>query len=300
MTEQPSTGERRGTDDPDRFVIPTANLPAGFAAELESRAASPIATRPAATIVVVRDGDAGPEVLLVQRHGRSGFAAGAWVFPGGVLDESDRDRRLAARTRGPSAREWADRMRMADPTNALAHVVAAIREAWEETGLLFAAGDPGAERIAVGEAQRAALLGGTTTFAELIERSGLHLRTDALVYCAHWITPEPEPRRYDTRFFLAPYHAALGGRGGGGAVRLEPSELIEARWIRAATALRGFGSGELRMLPPTVHTLRRLAGFDRVSDMVRALAAEEVPAILPRMERSPEGVAIHVETRDIA
>jgi 8-oxo-dGTP pyrophosphatase MutT (NUDIX family) len=287
--------DRRGTSDPDRFVIPASSFPQGFEAELESRAASPVPARSAATIVVVKDAEGGPEVLLVQRHRRSGFAAGAWVFPGGVVDEADRDPRLIARTRGPTARQWAERMRIEEPAEAIAHVVAAIREAWEETGLLFAGAEPGMERDLPGEAQRAALLGGTMRFAELVDGSGLHLRADELVYCAHWITPEPEPRRYDTRFFLAPAHAALGGRDEASAVRFQPSELIEARWMDAAAALRGFASGELRMLPPTVHTLRRLEPFAHVSEMRRVFAAAEIPTVLPRMERSPDGLAIHLE-----
>ncbi|HET7459836.1 MAG TPA: NUDIX domain-containing protein, partial [Longimicrobium sp.] len=96
---------RRATDDPNRFVIPAEALPAGFSEVLDDPAHQPVQARPAATVVLLRDAEGGAEVLLLRRHRRSGFAAGAWVFPGGVVDERDRDGALLERLDGPTPGE---------------------------------------------------------------------------------------------------------------------------------------------------------------------------------------------------
>ena len=209
---------RHATDDPDVFLIPAAQLPPGFAERVEELG-TPVVPRLAATAVLMRDAENGPEVLLVQRHGRSGFAAGAWVFPGGAVDPEDGT---------PAA--------------------AAIRETHEETGIQL---------------------------------------SDELLPIARWITPEPEPRRFDAWFFLARVPE-------GASLELSAAEITEARWLRPADAVEAFRARTLKMLPPTVHTLRRLAPFASVDEAWEALRDAPVPVVLPRMRRHPEGVTIEI------
>lgn len=282
---------RRATDDPNRFVIPAEALPAGFAETVENPAHQPVEPRPAATVVLLRDAPGGPQVLLLRRHRRSGFAAGAWVFPGGVVDARDREGALLERLDGPTPGEWARRLGIVDAGEALGYVAAAIREAFEETGILLAHPDPvtpppadAAESL---EVARRALLNDVVSLREVVVGNGLRLSGGELVYIAHWITPTPEPRRYDTRFFAA--HAPAGAE-----CTVHDAEMTDALWLTPAQAVRRFEAGEMTLLPPTVHTLRQLARFATWEQMRAWLRDAPVPSILPRMERDAEGVAIVV------
>lgn len=302
MTEPPShqphsaaSAGRRATEDPNVFLIPTDALPQGFADKVSSGGFVPVAPRQAATVLLVRDSAEGPEVLLLRRHGRSGFAAGAWVFPGGTVDEGDHDA-LVDRLDGPTPMQWADRLGVDDPAAAVAFVVAAVREAFEETGILLArlsddATNPGGREGL--EIARRALLADVVDLRQVVVSRSLRVAADELIYLAHWITPEPEPRRYDTRFFL--------GRVPADAV-CEPheEEMTESVWLTPSAAVRFFEEGSLRMLPPTVHTLRRLAEFGSVDEIFAALADAPVPAILPVMRVVPDGVTIELPAPGLA
>jgi 8-oxo-dGTP pyrophosphatase MutT (NUDIX family) len=285
-----ASAARRATDDPHVFLIPREALPAGFEEKVAAGAYTPAPTRPAATVVLARDSADGPEVLLLRRHGRSGFAAGAWVFPGGVVDAGDADLGLVERVDGPTPMQWAERLGLSDPAEAVSFVMAAVREAFEETGILLArladdATNPGGREGL--EIARRALLAEVVDMRQIVITRSLRITGGALLYLAHWITPEPEPRRYDTRFFLA---------------RVDPdavctpheAEMTESVWLTARGAVHFFESGSLKMLPPTVHTLRRLAGFRTVDEIFAALADAPVPTILPVMRVQGDGVAIVV------
>jgi len=282
---------RRPTADPHRFLIPIDQLPSGFAEKLDVVIESPVTPRPAATVVLVRDTDGGAEVLLLRRHDRSGFAADAWVFPGGTVDEEDRDAALPVLCDGPRPAEWAEALGVKDATEAFGYVVAAVRETFEETGILLASPrvtreSPSRPADAAELADyRGSVLAGRIGLREVAVNAGVQIATDRLTYIAHWITPEPEPRRYDTRFFLAPVPP-------GAEHLLHEPEMVEARWMAAGEAVERFRSGEMKMLPPTVHTLRELAAFATVAEMQKGLGGRRVPAILPRMRRHPEGVTI--------
>lgn len=280
-----AAARRHATPDPGRFLIPEQQLPPGFAERVEQPVTNPALTRPAATVVLAREGPQGPEALLLRRPSRSAFAAGAWVFPGGVVDAADADLRLADGAAGPGPGEWARRLGLDDPAEAWGYVVAALREAWEETGILLAqgAGAP-MERL---RGLRAALLDADLSLREALETEGLRLATEDLLYIAHWITPLPEPRRYDTRFFVARVPE-------GADCELYGEELSEARWMRPEDAVQGFEDGDLVLLPPTVHTLRRLAGFASLEALWAALRDAPVPVFLPRMRRDPRGVVIEI------
>lgn len=285
-----ASAARQGTDDPGVFLIPTDVLPPGFADKVRAGDFAAVEPRPSATVLLVRDSEDGPEVLLLRRHGRSGFAAGAWVFPGGVVDGGDSERALVERMDGPTPMQWAERLGLRDPAQAVAFVVAAVREAFEETGILLArlsddATNPGGKEGL--EIARRALLADVVDLRQVIVTRSLRIAADELLYLAHWITPEPEPRRYDTRFFLA--------RAAADAVCTpHEAEATESVWLTARGALHFFESGSLRMLPPTVHTLRRLAGYGSVDEIFSALADAPVPAILPAMRVVPDGVTIEL------
>jgi 8-oxo-dGTP pyrophosphatase MutT (NUDIX family) len=242
-------------------------------------------------VLLARDSDDGPELLLLRRSKRSGFAADAWVFPGGVVDDEDRDPAVMERLDGPTPMQWAERLGLTDPAEALAYVVAAVREAFEETGILLArvsddATNPGGALSNIDVARRA-LLSSVVGLRQIFITRNLRMAGDELLYLAHWITPEPEPRRYDTRFFLARVDAEA-------VCTPHEEELTESVWLTARGAVHYFELGSLKMLPPTVHTLRRLAGYGTVGEIFAALADAPVPAILPVMRRVADGVAIEI------
>jgi 8-oxo-dGTP pyrophosphatase MutT (NUDIX family) len=282
MTEQGSRAPRRPTADPRRFLIPEEHLPPGFAERVDDPTFQPAETRPAATVVVAREGADSVEVLLLRRPQRSGFAAGAWVFPGGRVDPADADPGVLGERAEAVGARWALRLGLSDPAEARGFVVASLREAWEETGILV--GEASAPPGRIGELRRA-LLEGTLSLTEAVREGGVRFDLDDLLYLAHWITPEPEPRRYDTRFFLARVDAGV-------ECALEGEELCEARWVRPADAVVAFGAGEMVLLPPTVDTLRRLSLYGDLPSAWAELRETEVPSILPRMKRDPGGVLI--------
>jgi 8-oxo-dGTP pyrophosphatase MutT (NUDIX family) len=286
--------ERRPTSDPHRFLIPRDELPQGFAERLGTPSTAVASPRPAATVVLVREERSSLEALLLRRHNRSGFAADAWVFPGGVVDAADMDPALPVLCDGPSPEEWAETLGIPSASEAFGYVTAAVRETLEETGVLLARSQVTVEsphQVPIApealDRYREELLVGRTTLREIAVSARIQLAADRLLYLAHWITPEPEPRRYDTRFFLAPLPP-------GAVYRLHEPELVEARWLSPAEAVTAFQQGEMKMLPPTVHTLRRLADYDSWEEIQAALKGAFVPAILPRMREHPEGVIIEV------
>ncbi|HEX2189898.1 MAG TPA: NUDIX domain-containing protein [Longimicrobiaceae bacterium] len=291
MTNERSAASatRRPTGDPDTFLIPEEHLPPGFAEKVESGGWEPVPPRPAATVVLLREAAGGPEALLLRRHRRSGFAADAWVFPGGVVDPGDRDPALAAWLDGPDPAGWAARLGLDDPAEAQGYVAAALREAFEETGILLARPDGAAPEAL--EAARRTLLAGEAGLREVAEERAARLAGDALVYLAHWITPEPEPRRYDTRFFAARVSP-------GAECTVHEREMTDAVWMAPAVAVARFHAGEMKMLPPTVRTLARLAEHRTLPALWEALRDAPVPAVLPRMRRHPGGVAIELPKND--
>jgi 8-oxo-dGTP pyrophosphatase MutT (NUDIX family) len=226
--------------------------------------------RPAATVVLLRDGPGGPEAYLQRRPLGMGFAGGLWVFPGGRVDEGDRDPAVDGRWAGPSPAAWAERLGL-PVSEARGHLVAACRETLEEAGLLLA--DPALDPGELAAARRE-LLAGTTGFATLLARLGVRLDTGRLRYWAWWVTPEAEPRRYDTRFFVA-------GLPADAAVTAHLAEAERERWLPPA---RAAADQDLPMLPPTRYSLRDLAGFDSVAEALAAGADRPVERILPVLD----------------
>jgi 8-oxo-dGTP pyrophosphatase MutT (NUDIX family) len=204
--------------------------------------------RAASTLILLRDSDTGPQVLMLKRHGLSEVLAGAFVFPGGKLDAPD-----AELMDSPHLDEAAPvlhaRLGEHDIGTALAVglYVAALRETFEESGLLLA------EDLAETRAQEAlARLASGMAFNTLLAEMGLRLRVGALAPWSRWVTPpDSANKRFDTRFFVA--------RAPEGLARHDERETTEARWVQARPALQSYWDGELMLAPPQIMTLAHLA-----------------------------------------
>jgi 8-oxo-dGTP pyrophosphatase MutT (NUDIX family) len=238
-----------------------------------------VAARGAATVVLLRDGADGPEVYLLRRHLGMAFAAGMYAFPGGAVDARDFDTTLA--WAGPTPAEWARRLDC-EAVEARALVCAAMRETFEESGVLLAGTTP---RTVVPdttaddwEQDRAALVERRLSFTDFLKRRRLVLRTDLLAAWAHWITPEFEPRRYDTRFFLARMPTGQHTRDVSG-------EADHVVWMRPQDALAGVASGAMRMFAPTYVTLKEMAGYPSPEEAVAAADTRVITTVMPGVER---------------
>jgi 8-oxo-dGTP pyrophosphatase MutT (NUDIX family) len=255
-----------GDVPPGRRGIP---LPAHFAArarDVLDGTVPPATPRDAATVMLLRPapraggaaGGSGLQVYMLRRRPSMAFAPGAYVFPGGSVDAADGDADIA--WAGPGPAEWAG---LLDAPAALARslVCAAVRETFEESGVLLAGPCPATVLGTTGdegwEADRRGLLAGTLTLAALLRRRGLVLRSDLLRPWSRWITPVTEERRYDTRFFAAALPAGQHARDVGG-------EADETAWMDPGHALAAAGRGEIALWPPTAVTLGELRACGRV------------------------------------
>lgn len=222
----------------------------------------PVTPRDAATVILLRESSDGFEVFMVRRHSKSGFMAGAYVFPGGVLDDADAE--VFGRVRGRSPEEAAERLGEEEPRRALALHVAALRETFEEAAVLLAEGVDEAEL----EAARARLNEGEA-FDAILDALGATLQVDRLAPWARWVTPTVERRRYDARFFLA--RAPSAQRAAHDRI-----EVTAGEWLTPRQALADFEGGRIQLPPPTLRTLEELALVDTV-DEAFARAASRVP-----------------------
>lgn len=251
-------------------------MPERLRAAAQGHAGPPAPTKDAATIVVVRDGAAGIEAYLMRRQTSMKFAAGFYVFPGGGVQADDHD--LQIPWSGPDADVWAARWRC-EAGLARALVVAAVRETFEETGVLLAG--PDAHTVLADtstpdmEQARDDLEEGRIGFGEFLTSRGLVLRADLLGAWAHWITPDFEPRRYDTRFFVA---ALPHGQRVGAISR----EADHATWAPLHEVLTAIDAGEAAMMPPTSATCRAVAQHT-ADTVVAAAEGRDFETIEPRL-----------------
>jgi 8-oxo-dGTP pyrophosphatase MutT (NUDIX family) len=237
----------------------------------------------ASTVMLVRDADGGFEVLLLRRNKDLAFAGGAHVFPGGSVDKSDGQLALMERCSGLTVADAEARL---GTTGALSFYVAALREAFEEAGILLTTEPPGRSLDDLDDelrSYRQSLVMGQCSFTEIVETLDLHLDVGALVYVAHWVTPEGAPRRFDTRFFLAsvPSHQ-----------RATPdrSEIVGQVWATPSHALDQYHRGHFELVLPTVKNLEFLASFGSVDSLMRgARALTSVERIQPRFYRNADG-----------
>ncbi|MEU4150911.1 NUDIX hydrolase [Streptomyces sp. NPDC026659] len=237
---------------------------------------TPVAPRRAATVMLLRDTPAGPAVHMLRRRASMAFAGGAYAYPGGGVDPRDDDREIG--WAGPSRAWWAERLGV-DESSAQAVVCAAVRETFEEAGVLLAGSGPDAVVGDTGgddwEADRAALTAHELSFAEFLDRRGLVLRSDLLGAWTRWITPEFESRRYDTWFFAA----ALPQ---GQRTRETSGEADRTVWTRPEEAAAGYDRGELLMMPPTIATLRQLLPYGTAADVLAAAPERDMTPVLAR------------------
>jgi 8-oxo-dGTP pyrophosphatase MutT (NUDIX family) len=247
--------------------------------------------RDAATVCLLRDGTDGLEVFLMRRTTSMAFAAGMHVYPGGAVEAADSHVPVAGRA---DLALVAARTSSDDPT---AMLVAAARETFEECGVLLAVDAGGVSTVAdaVLEVDRVALVAGEATFAEVLGRRGLRVDDAAIVPFAHWVTPEVEDRRYDTRFFMT---AVPPGQD---AVYIA-GESDRSAWWRPADALAASAEGRMAMLPPTAATLALLAGHPTAASALAAGAAVEVVPLLPAPYLEADGSVswhlLHDRTRE--
>ena len=246
----------------------------------------PAVPRDAATVMLIRQASAGLKVYMLRRQASMAFAPGAYVFPGGSVDARDADEEVA--WAGPDAAEWG-RIFAAPPSLARALVCAAVRETFEESGVMLAG--PAPDSVVADttgedwEADRRALLDRSISLAELLTRRGLVLRADLLRPWSRWITPVVEPRRFDTRFFVAALPDGQRTRDVGG-------EAAAVAWVRPADALASGRRGEIRLMPPTAVSLSELADC---ADLPTALTGPRAVApIVPEVHEREGAVWLTV------
>jgi 8-oxo-dGTP pyrophosphatase MutT (NUDIX family) len=251
----------------------------------------------ASTVILLRDRTCGPyEIFLMRRRRSQAFMGGAHVFPGGRLDDADADPELASCVggfRATDAKRLIQETDLPEPT-ALGLFIAAIRETFEEAGVLLARDARGSavdlsapETAARFAAYRLELHEGRLALSELVRREGLLLAPDLLVPYSHWITPESEPRRFDTRFFLArlpegqvPVHDRM--------------ELTESRWMTPAAALEEHAARRIVLMPPTLMTIEDLLTFSDTGQLFDAARSRRIFTILPEAFRTADGFGVRL------
>ncbi len=236
---------------------------------------SPATPVPASTILLLRDGQEQLEVFMVVRHHQIDFASGALVFPGGKIDPQDEDPEVLARCDGSD-----------DRINA-ALKAGAIREAFEESGVLLARPRGGSDlitgtRLATMAAQRDGFNDGSLTLADFLKNEDLTLATDLLVPFAHWVTPDMMPKRFDTYFYIVrvPEDHILSHDG---------SESVDSVWIAPATAFAEAEAGTRTVIFPTLRNVEKLAHSKSVEEALSAAQATPVVTVLPWTERRDDG-----------
>lgn len=242
----------------------------------------------AATIVLLRDGATGLEVLLMRRPDSMAFAPGMHVFPGGRVDLPQDSR--------PPVRGSIRQGRGTDPGTARALLVAGVRETFEEAGVLLAVDHSGRPATPDGQWERDRRASESSAdFPAVLARRRLIIQADQLVPIAHWVTPEVEARRYDTRFLAA-------GLPAGQEVDPHETETDSAHWFPPADALADYSLGHLAMLPPTVAVLGDLAGHRSVGDALNWARTRTVVPLMPRARMAGddlEWVLVHAYTGEV-
>ena len=270
-------------------VLPINRLPRGYAGTLESPPETPVTPRPAATLALLRKCPEGLEVLLLKRSDRARFIPGAYVFPGGRVEESDASEDVSPFPGNPTQRQngdWVGRTLEGPPASAF--VVAALRETFEETGILLQRGEasclsyPPSPRNE-GTRLRHALHDGELSFRDVLDDLGVELASQQLTYIGHWVTPVQEKYRYDTRFFGAEVSAGCPAYPDG-------MELVESIWFTPHEALALNRDGRLPMVFPTIFTLQAMAPFSDPAEALRVLGTQEIPRRLPRVEKARDGI----------
>ncbi|HWM72215.1 MAG TPA: NUDIX hydrolase [Nocardioides sp.] len=266
--------------------LPLPESLAEQARQYDDGSLTPAEPRNAATVVLMRGGAASPEVYLLQRQASMEFAAGMCVFPGGRVDPRDFDHAVA--WAGPSPETWALRLGV-DEEQARALVCAAVRETFEESGVLLA-GESASSVVAdtTGddwEADRVALEGRELAMTHFLDRRGLVLRSDLLGAWAGWLTPIFEPRRYRTWFFVADLPD-------GQRTRDVSTESSKVTWMPAGDAVAAVDDGSMFMMPPTYLTCLEIARHATPSAVLAACGDRDLEMFMPAVVDDGEGFTL--------
>ncbi|WP_051218022.1 NUDIX hydrolase [Nocardioides insulae] len=272
-----------------RIPIPPVSMPAetvAKAAEYAEGRLTPAEPRNAATVILMRPGTTGPEVYLLRRQRTMAFAAGMCVFPGGGVDPRDSDHSVA--WAGPSPEQWAAQLGCTT-LEARALVCAAVRETFEESGVLLAGTSADTVVSDVSgedwEADRQALESRELSLTDFLDRRGLVLRTDLLGAWEAWTTPVMEPKRYRTWFFVAELPE-------GQLTRDVSTESTEVLWLGAGEALDRVEAGELAMMPPTYLNCLEIAQFGSPAEALAAAGGRSIEMFTPEIEPVDDGHAL--------
>ena len=275
------------------FLIPFENLPERFMKSLKHPSHPPVPAKPAATIALLRDSPSRMEVLLLKRDRNASFVPGAYVFPGGRVDPADWTKQTLASVDGLTTETAATRLGLVGTSPpAIAYYIAALREAFEETGILVGVGPnaqapPTAAASVEVEVLRNGLMEGSVSFNEALKHLSCRIDGSSIEYLAHWITPEREPRRFDTRFFAARVQADA-------EPIFDPREMTEALWLSPKEAVSRNQGGTLPMIFPTIDTLQRLADYTTVGDALRGIGDVSIPTLMPKLVLTEKGVRLQV------
>ncbi len=250
-----------------------------------------------ATVILTKESNQGPfKVFLMRRHRNQDFMGGAFVFPGGKLDEGDCDPDLALYTNGFTGADALRRLQAPElaEEKALGLFFAALRETFEECGVLLAYQAPG-KLIDLGEGERAGRFAGyrlqihdhSLSLKDLAEKERLSFALDLLTPYAHWVTPDIESKRFSTRFFLArqppeqiPFHDTI--------------EMTKSQWLSPAEALERQRAGKLLLMPPTLKTLEELNEFHSLEDLFEAARSRRIHTILPEAFMTEDGFGVRL------
>ena len=276
---------------------PTRRLPPDLvehARAFTDGSVQPVDPKHASTVVLLRDGDGLPgglEVYLLRRHVDMAFAAGMCVFPGGGVDKRDFDADIG--WVGPTPAAWAALLDT-DEAFARALVCAAVRETFEESGVLLAG--PTEESV-VGdttgedwELDRQRLEAREVSFTSFLDRRGLKLRTDLLRLWGSWVTPVFEPRRFNARFFVAELPA-------GQVTRDVSTESDEVVWLPIREAIRAVDEHEMLMLPPTYCTALEMYDFAHPAEALAAAEGRDLDSVEPQAVIDDEGAYLSIPDR---
>ena len=228
--------------------------------------------RAASSIILVRDGQPEPPaIFLVQRSKSSRFMGGQYVFPGGACDDTDHDPTLVARCRGMTPVEAAAILNVG-PDDAIGHFVAAVRETFEEAGVLFAVTKSG-DAVAADDVLGAREELGRTSLASILLSRDWYVDLGALRYYSHWITPTIEPRRFSARFFIAEVPP-------GQVAEVDHVEAVDACWMTPEEALQAYEVQQIGLPPPQLYTLSDLSHFRSMGAIIdHALHAPVTPHV---------------------
>ncbi len=237
-------------------------------------------TIPSATIIMVREAKSGLETFMVVRHHEIDFASGALVFPGGKIDEQHYEMDI-----------YCEGIKNDNPFDP-AYKVGAIREAFEESGILFAR-PKGSKKLISGSKlselshYRRALNSRQTTFRDFLKKENLILACDELYQFAHWITPELMPKRFNTQFFIA--------RAPDQAARHDGNESVDSLWLSPKEALHGNSSGKYTIIFPTRVNIERLGENDSAEEAIAASLKADIKVVLPWLEKRDDGTFVVID-----